>query len=264
MVPRSRSSTVARCGGRSGPAASSAERSTSCSSPTAKGRAFRSVYQPIVTLADTAPPAVVGYEALLRAQSATSELMPEAMFAAAGRPAGCTCWTGSAGPRHYVARPAGWATPCCSSTSCPRRSTALRCAWPRRNGRRAGRAAARPARRRGDRERAGQRPRPPGEGLLLLPGARVQGGPRRPGRRVLLVEHAGPPETRHRQARQGDSPAVARAGQPVRRRRSSRSPTPTVVRSWPSASRPPSRPPPHGSWGSTWATAGSSAAPRNG
>jgi len=55
-----------------------------------------------------------------------------------------------------------------------------------------------------------------------------------------------------------------RAGQPVRRRRSSRSPTPTVVSSWPSASRPPSRPPPHGSWGSTWAKAGSSAAPRNG
>jgi len=38
-----------------------------------------------VTLADTAPPAVVGYEALLRAQSATSELMPQAMFAAAGQ-----------------------------------------------------------------------------------------------------------------------------------------------------------------------------------
>lgn len=43
---------------------------------------FRCVYQPIVTLAEGAQ-RVVGYEALLRARSATGELMPRAMFAAA-------------------------------------------------------------------------------------------------------------------------------------------------------------------------------------
>jgi EAL domain-containing protein (putative c-di-GMP-specific phosphodiesterase class I) len=45
---------------------------------------FRSVYQPIVTLSDSASEAVVvGYEALLRARTSTGELMPQAMFAAA-------------------------------------------------------------------------------------------------------------------------------------------------------------------------------------
>jgi len=46
---------------------------------------FRCVYQPIVTLADGEQPAVVGYEALLRARTTTGELMPQAMFAAAER-----------------------------------------------------------------------------------------------------------------------------------------------------------------------------------
>lgn len=43
---------------------------------------FRSVYQPIVTLAEGAQ-SVVGYEALLRARTATGELLPQALFAAA-------------------------------------------------------------------------------------------------------------------------------------------------------------------------------------
>jgi EAL domain-containing protein (putative c-di-GMP-specific phosphodiesterase class I) len=43
---------------------------------------FRSVYQPIVTLADSAA-RVVGYEALLRARTPTGELMPQEMFDAA-------------------------------------------------------------------------------------------------------------------------------------------------------------------------------------
>lgn len=46
---------------------------------------FRSVYQPIVTLADSAQAVVVGYEALLRARAGTGELMPQALFAAAER-----------------------------------------------------------------------------------------------------------------------------------------------------------------------------------
>jgi len=45
-------------------------------------RAFRSVYQPIVALG-TAQPPVIGYEALLRAQGATGQIMPAELFGAA-------------------------------------------------------------------------------------------------------------------------------------------------------------------------------------
>lgn len=72
------------------------------------------MYQPIVTLG-AAEPAVVGYEALLRAQGAQGPVLPAAMFAAAER-AGWTHVLDRIGRTAalLVARPGGWATTCCS------------------------------------------------------------------------------------------------------------------------------------------------------
>ena len=48
-------------------------------------RAFRSVYQPIVSLDGTSSPPVIGYEALLRADGPAGPILPEALFGAAAQ-----------------------------------------------------------------------------------------------------------------------------------------------------------------------------------
>jgi len=68
--------------------------------------AFRSVYQPIVTLG-AAEPTVVGYEALLRAQGAEGPVLPAAMFAAAER-AGWTHVLDRIGRTTALRGAAGW------------------------------------------------------------------------------------------------------------------------------------------------------------
>jgi len=68
--------------------------------------AFRSVYQPIVTLG-AAQPTVVGYEALLRARGAQGPVLPAALFAAAER-AGWTHVLDRIGRTTALRGAAGW------------------------------------------------------------------------------------------------------------------------------------------------------------
>ena len=186
---------------------------TCCRCSPRSGPAFRSVYQPIVTLG-AAEPAVVGYEALLRAQGAQGPVLPAAMFAAAER-AG---WThvldriGRTAALRGAARVAGRRPVVRELPSHDHLPAAGLPAYDRA-GRRARRASAGPAGLRGDRERTGQGPRPPLGRVRLLPGAGVQGRAGRPGRRLLLAEPARAPAARRGQAGQGDRAAPARAGQ---------------------------------------------------